>query len=110
MAYVYAQRFGVRIYRIELGPGRIRLALKCADRKKVADFFRVFAGRTAVVVSGAKKNQKRIGKFWNDLCWTKMIAWGRDFGELIRTFLHPESEDSGAYLETCFKIPESGFI
>ena len=110
MAYVYARRFGVRIYRIELSPGRIRLALKCTDRKKVSDFFRVFAGRTAVVVSGAKKNQKRIGKFWNELCWTKLIAWGRDFGELIRTFLPSESGESTAFFETGFKIPESGFI
>ena len=79
MAFTYAQRFKVKIYRIKIAAGEIHLLVKSKDRKGLADFLRVFAGRLAVFISGAKKTVKKIGKFWNELCWSRVIQWGQDF-------------------------------
>lgn len=78
-AYTYAKRFRVRILLFRIVAGQIQILVKAKERKDLADFFRVFAGRVAVTVTGAKKRVRRIGKFWNELCYTRMLNWGADF-------------------------------
>ncbi len=77
--YVYAKRFRVRVFRASVAKGQIRVLVKASTRKDLADFFRVLAGRTAVFITGARKGAKRIGRFWDELCFSKMIPWGREF-------------------------------
>jgi hypothetical protein len=84
MIYTYAERFKVRVHQSRIEGGRLHLLVRSKERKNLADFLRVLAGRVAVVVSGAKKGQKRIGKFWNELCWSKLLNWGRDFHEVMK--------------------------
>jgi hypothetical protein len=78
-AYTYAKRFRVRILRIRIIAGQIQLLVRAGERKDLADFFRVFAGRVAVTVTGAKKHVRRTGKFWNELCYTRLLNWGSEF-------------------------------
>ncbi|NDG85857.1 MAG: hypothetical protein EBX52_12590 [Proteobacteria bacterium] len=99
MAYTFAARFKVKLHAVRVAGGRIHLLAKAADRKNLADFLRVLAGRVAVVVTGAKKGVKRIGKFWNELCWSKLLNWGRDFHEALH-LIRKASSDSG--METIF--------
>ena len=82
MIYTYAERFRVRVYRARVEGGEIQLLVKARDRKGLADFLRVLAGRVATTVSGAKKKVKRIGKFWNELCWSRLIRWGFEFNRV----------------------------
>jgi hypothetical protein len=77
--YTYAKRFRVRVYVARVRKGGIELLVKAHDRKDLADFFRVLAGRVAISVSGAKKGVKRIGKFWDELCFSKLLNWGAEF-------------------------------
>jgi hypothetical protein len=79
MVYVYAARFKIRIYRAAVSGRQIHLLVKASDRKNLADFLRVLAGRVAILITGARKHQKRVGKFWRDLCWSKLINWGAEF-------------------------------
>ncbi len=86
MIYVYGARFKIRIYRASIEGGEIHLLVKVFDRKNLADFLRVLAGRVAILITGARKHQKKVGKFWRDLCWSKLINWGAEFFG-VRSFI-----------------------
>ena len=77
--YVYAARFKVHVYRAANVGNHIHLLVKSEDRKQMADYLRVLAGRVAITVTGAKKHSKKIGKFWDSLCWSRLVNFGRDF-------------------------------
>ena len=102
--HTYAKRFRIKVYQSRILPGQIQLLVKASDRKDLADFFRVLAGRVAVTVSGAKKGIRRIGRFWNELCWSKMLNWGADFHEValhLKTGrVDPENRTEGADSQT----------
>jgi len=95
--YTYAKRFRVRVYLAKVQVGQIQLLVKAQDRKDLADFFRVLAGRVAVTVTGAKRRVKRVGKFWDELCFSKMLNWGQEFQDFrnrIQSSFHPIPLDS----------------
>ena len=77
--YVYAARFKVQIYRTKNLGTELHLLVKCDDRKRMADYLRVLAGRIAISVTGARKHIKKIGKFWDSLCWSRLVNFGADF-------------------------------
>jgi REP element-mobilizing transposase RayT len=79
MIYVYAARFKVNVYRAAVVGNHLHLLVKAEEKKNLSDFLRVLAGRVAVTVSGARKHVKKIGKFWDYLCWSRLVNWGRDF-------------------------------
>ncbi len=79
MIYGYAARFKVKVYRASNVGDHLHLLVKAKEKKNLADFLRVLAGRIAVVVTGAKKYVKRIGKFWDYLYWSRLIQWGAEF-------------------------------
>ncbi len=79
MIYGYAARFKVRVYRASIASDHLHLLVKAKEKKNLADFLRVLAGRIAVTVTGAKKYVKRIGKFWDYLYWSRLIQWGAEF-------------------------------
>jgi hypothetical protein len=86
MIYVYAKRFNVKVYRAQVEGDQLQLLIKASERKNLADFLRVLAGRVAVVVSGAKRGVKRIGKFWDHLCSSRLVNWGADFFQVRMAF------------------------
>jgi hypothetical protein len=78
-AYTYAKRFRVRILTLRILAGQVQILVRAKERKDLADFFRVFAGRVAITVTGAKRNVLRTGKFWDELCFTRILNWGSEF-------------------------------
>ena len=102
MIYVYADRFKVHVYRAANVGNHIHLLVKAEDRKNLADFLRVLAGRIAVIVTGAQKagyfkgvfnKGKKIGKFWDYLYWSRLVNWGRDFYQVRKYVLANELEE-----------------
>lgn len=85
--YVYAARFKVHVYRATQTSNQIHLLVKCEDRKRMADFLRVLAGRVAITVTGARKHIKKIGKFWDSLCWSRLVNFGPDFFKVRQFFI-----------------------
>ncbi|MBC7396308.1 MAG: transposase [Bdellovibrionales bacterium] len=101
MIYVYADRFKVTVYRAANLGNHIHLLVKATDRKNLADFLRVLAGRIAVVVTGAQKGgyvngkfhvAKKIGRFWDYLYWSRLVNWGADFYRVRKYVLTNELE------------------
>jgi len=106
MIYVYAHRFDVHVYRFANVGDHIHLLVKAADRKDLADYLRVLAGRIAITVSGARKQMKRIGKFWDHLCWSRLVAWKKDFHFVQRYIYANELEAfDSSYRELVLKNP-----
>ena len=102
MIYVYADRFKVRVYRAANVGNHFHLLVKAEDRKNLADFLRVLAGRIAVTVTGAQKSGyfkgvfskgKKIGKFWDYLYWSRLVNWGSDFYHVRKYVLANELEE-----------------
>ncbi len=89
--YTYAKRFRVRVFSASIRKGQIQLLVKSGDRKDLADFFRVLAGRVAVSVTGARKRVRRVGKFWDELCFSRMINWGGEFHHFRDMIQHSNS-------------------
>ena len=79
MVYVYAARFRIHVYRFANVGDHLHLLVKASERKDLADYLRVLAGRIAITVSGAQKYVKKIGKFWDHLCWSRLVKWGKEF-------------------------------
>jgi REP element-mobilizing transposase RayT len=106
MIHTYANRFKVKVLQARIEGGRIHLLIRARDRKAFADFFRVLAGRVAVVVSGAKRNVKKVGKFWDELCWSRLVNWGREFHHAMG--LVREGEAAVARIQNSPKISPNG--
>ena len=92
MIYVYAHRFKIHVYRAANVGNHLHLLVKASDRKNLADYLRVLAGRIAVTVTGAQKFVKKIGKFWDHLCWSRLVAWGKEFHYVQRYVFANELE------------------
>lgn len=91
--YTYAERFKIHVYRSAIVHNHVHLLVKAHDRKNLADFLRVFAGRTAVIVTGAYKGVKKIGKFWDYLTWSRLVNYGADFYNVRKYVLANEVEE-----------------
>lgn len=91
--YHYASRFKVHVYQSAVVHNHIHLFLKAHDRKALADYLRVLAGRTAVTITGAYKGVKKIGKFWDYLCWSRLVNWGKDFYNVRKYVLANQLEE-----------------
>jgi hypothetical protein len=85
MIYVYAKRFKVKVYRSRNEGNELHLLVKAQEKKHLADYLRVLAGRIAVTTSGAQKYVKRIGKFWDSLYYSKLINWGPEFYQVSQS-------------------------
>jgi REP element-mobilizing transposase RayT len=92
MIYVYSARFKIHVYRSANVGNHLHLLIKAEDRKNLADYLRVLAGRIAVTVTGAQKHCKKIGKFWDHLCWSRLVKWGREFHYVQRYVFANELE------------------
>lgn len=88
MIYFYAQRFKIEVYRASNVGNHLHLLVRAQERKHLADYLRVLAGRVAVTVTGAQKAVKRVGKFWDNLYWSRMVSWGRDFFQVREYLVH----------------------
>lgn len=107
--YVYAARFKVHVYRARNEGATLHLLVKCDDRKRMADYLRVLAGRVAITLTGARKHIKRVGKFWDTLCWSRLVNFGHDFYRTRKQFLEGSLEE----LEMAIRIlseSESGTL
>jgi len=98
MIYVYAVRFRVHVYRFANVGNHLHLLVKANEPKDLADFFRVLAGRVAVTVTGAQKFKKRVGRFWDHLYWSRLVAWGKEFNFVQRYIYANELEFLGEHI------------
>jgi hypothetical protein len=74
----FVRRFDLRVYEFANVGNHLHLLLRCKCRLALQNFLRAFAGVTARFITGARKGRP-IGRFWDFLSYSRIVAWGRDF-------------------------------
>lgn len=95
-----AARNGVRLYRFTNVGNHLHLLVKTPTRKAFQKFLREVAGAIAMIVTGARKGaglrRNETGRgFWDQLAYTRIVRWGRDFRNLELYFIKNLFEAEG---------------
>jgi len=71
-------RFSVRVIEFANCGDHIHLLLRSKNQSTddLKNFLRLFAGRVAQRITGARKG-KPFGRFWALLAWSRVVEWGR---------------------------------
>jgi hypothetical protein len=77
-----AARYGIRIYRWENVGNHLHFALKAGTRRELQAFLRVLPQRVMFAVTGACKGNP-VGKFFDEIAYSRIVNWGRDFKILL---------------------------
>lgn len=91
-----ARKYGVKVYRFANVGNHLHILIKTRDRKSFQDFLREFSGRVAMMVSKARKGSP-VGRFWDELAYSRVVEWGRDFKNVTRYFVKNLFEAEGTY-------------
>ena len=89
-----SKRFGVLIYRAANAGNHLHLLLRCRLRRNLQSFLRAFTGQVACAITGARRGARR-GKFWDDLAYSRLVTWGREFRTVQNYVLLNEQEAEG---------------
>jgi REP element-mobilizing transposase RayT len=81
-----ARRFGVKIYERAVLAMHIHLLLRARTREGLQNFLRMVGGRIVQRVTGARKGRRNEEDFWDELAYSRVVSWGREF-ELVRRYI-----------------------
>ena len=76
----------VKVYRDANVGNHWHLVVKAPNRAAFQRFLRVFSGRLAMLVTGARKGRP-VGRFWTGLAYSRVVEWGREFKSVTRYVL-----------------------
>lgn len=104
-----ARENGIKVYQYSNMGNHLHLLIKTKSRAGFQKFLRVFSGRVAMLVTGARKGNAQ-GKFWDALAFTRIVRWGKDFARVIRYFFKNELERVGLGPEFSRRLAQRGAI
>ena len=85
----------------------MHLSVKGSSREGLQNFFRVVAGHVAQEIlrqfplkvgTARRPRQTQTRKFWDDLIFSRIVEWGRDFKNVCHYILHNVLEAEGLRL------------
>ncbi|MGK5083668.1 transposase [Bdellovibrionota bacterium FG-1] len=84
-----AKKWDVRVFRYANVGNHLHLLLRVRSRAVWKRFLRQFAGGIAMIVTGARKGHGRAPNstgrtFWDELAFTRIVNFGRDFDRVAR--------------------------
>lgn len=89
-----AKENGIKVYQFANVGNHLHLLVQTRTRAGFQKFLRVFSGRIAMMITRAKKGNPQ-GKFWDELAFSRIVQWGKDFTRLTRYFLKNQLEGLG---------------
>ena len=90
----FARRYDLTLYQFANAANHLHILLRCKCRLALQNFLRAFAGVTARLITGAQKG-RAVGRFWDFLSYSRVVAWGRDFRAVRAYVIHNELETIG---------------
>jgi REP element-mobilizing transposase RayT len=78
LIYSRSSKYGVKILQFANVGNHIHLLMRASSKKNFQNYLRVLAGIIPRKVTGARKGVS-VGKFWDDLIYSKIVSWGRQF-------------------------------
>lgn len=97
-----AERFQIKIYNYRNVGNHLHLNVQAGSRKNMQSFLRVFPQRVMFQVTGACKGNP-IGRFWDEIVWSRIVEWGREFKVLQRYFLKNQMQAFGFDRRTLYQ-------
>lgn len=73
------KRFGIRLYEFSNNGNHLHLLLRAETREGFKSFLRSISGAIARRMTGAKKGKPLSSSFWDNIPFTRIVEWGRDF-------------------------------
>ena len=89
-----ARANGVRIHEQGNSGNHLHLLVRARSRSGFQNFTRTIGALIARAVTGAKKGNP-VGKFWDELIYSRVVAWGRDFRRVANYVVINELEGLG---------------
>ena len=108
-------RWGVAVYEYANVGNHLHLLIRARSRASWQGFIRELAGGIPIIVTGARKgaglartnatNTAESAKrgFWDELVYTRIVSWGRDFQGVGRYILKNLWEAAGVPVRTIMK-------
>ena len=91
-----AERHGTRVYRYANVGNHLHLLVRTRTRRAFQRFLRDLSGSVAMIVTGARKsNPLAQGRFWDELAYTRIVSWGREYRNLELYFIKNLFEAAG---------------
>ncbi len=121
----FSAKFYVKVYERAICGNHLHVLVKASNRRQLQNFFRVFAGQVAQQILqkfplGEKEEKafrggahpKNHKTFWSQLAYTRLVSWGRDFGNVSRYIVQNLLETAGLipYRRTKRRISEAGAV
>jgi REP element-mobilizing transposase RayT len=104
----FSKRFRIRIYQTAICGNHIHCLVRGYRKKDLQNFFRVFSGQVAQEILRKfplQKHEKRAYRggthpknqktFWSLLLYSRVVGWGRDFGNVFRYIIQNTLETLG---------------
>ena len=104
-----AKKYDVRLYRYANVGNHLHLLVLARTRRAFQAFLREFAGRVASAITGGRKAHPQ--KFWDMLAYSRVVSWGRDFGNLDLYFVKNLFQAAGIRVARGVRvIPLAGWV
>lgn len=73
-----SRRFGVKVRRFQNVGNHFHLLIQGKSRADIQNFLRLFPQLVMFSITNARKGTP-VGKFWDDLAFSRVVEWGRDW-------------------------------
>jgi hypothetical protein len=90
----FSEENGVRMLRFANVGNHLHLVVQAKTRRGFQNYLRTIAGLIARVATGSVKG-RASGKFWDELAFSRVIAWGRDLKRTLAYVLGNALEGVG---------------
>lgn len=104
----FSKKFHIKVYEKAICGNHIHCLVKAYSRRSLQNFFRVLAGQIAQEILNLyplQKNEKKAFRggthrknqktFWSLLLYSRIVSWGRDFGNVGRYLVRNTLEALG---------------
>ncbi len=90
-----SKRFGIRVYRFSINSNHTHFLLRARKKRDLTGFLRVFSGKVASFIMGAKKGSPLQVPFWQYRPFSRIVAFGRAFKIALGYVVRNELESLG---------------
>jgi REP element-mobilizing transposase RayT len=94
-----AKRYGIRVIGFENVGNHLHLLIQGKNRALLQAFLRTLPAKIALAITQAKRGN-RVGRFFDQLVFTRVVEWGRDFLRTKRYFWKNKLEACGVPAES----------
>ena len=89
-----SKRYGVKIIRFQNVGNHLHLLVQGKSRVLLQSFLRTLPAKIALAITQAKKGNPQ-GRFFDEILFSRVVEWGRDFDRIVRYFRKNEFEAAG---------------